>query len=231
MSFWKSLFVKSRKSAKGALSIESLSKEAFNYISEALSIIESQVDIKPGTWVVASTGSEGKVMEAARKFEASFQIHPENPLLHYAYASCLHLSMQYKPTEDEMRKCAETHAEFILAKLAVEGWEKWQSMFTLPPWGTTTKAFHPALSQMVKTSILLAVRDTIFPRTTLFLRDAQGDFQDLQALRSARITLASVISPVSDPQVIRIYAKIYDNPSNPYESIFLNRLLAVSFRI
>lgn len=226
MSFWKSLFGKSRQSAKGALGIESLSKEASNYISEALSIIESQVVIKPEMVQVASTGSEGKVMEAARKFEAALQTHPKSPLLHYAYASCLHLSLQYKSAEDEMRKCAETHPEFILAKLAVEGWGKWQSMFTLPPWGTTTKAVHPAISQIVKTGILLAVKDAIVPRATLFLRDAQGDFQDLQALRSARITLASVISPVSDPQVIGIYAKIYDNPSNPYDV----EILEIPFR-
>lgn len=226
MSFWETLFGKARKSAKGALGTESLSKEASNYISEALSIIESQVDIKPEMVQVTGAGSEGIVIEAARKFEAAFQLHPETPLLHYAYASCLHLSMQYKSAEDEMRKCAEIHPAFIPAKLALEGWGKWQSMFTLPPWGTTTKAVHPALSQIVKTSILLAVRDGIVPRATFFLRDAQGDFQDLQALRSARITLASVISPVRDPQVIGIYAKIYDNPSNPYDV----EILEIPFR-
>jgi len=242
MTFWKRLFGKKKeyekpervsakkqiqsphpkleltgKSVKGALGTESLSKEASNFISEALRIIESQVDIKPGMVQVASTGSGGKVMEAARKFEAAFQLHPKNSLLHYAYASCLHLGMQYKSAEDEMRKCAETHPDFILAKLALEGWGKWQSMFTLPPWGIKTKTVHPALSQIIKTSIMLAVRDGIVPRATLFLRDAQGNFRNLQALRSARITLASIISPVRDPQVIGIYAKIYDDPSNPYD--------------
>jgi hypothetical protein len=226
MSFWISIFGKTKKSVKEPLGTKSLSTEASNYISEALSIIESQVDIKPEMVHIASTGSEGKVMEAARKFDAAFQLHPETPLLHYAYASCLHLSMQYKSAEDEMRKCAETHPEFILAKLALEGLEKWQSMFTLPPWGTKTNAVHPALSQILNTSILLAVRDSIVPRSAIFLRDAQGDFQDIQALRSARITLGSVISPVKDPQVIGIYAKIYDNPSNPYDV----EILEIPFR-
>jgi len=156
------------------------------------------------------------VMAAVRKFDAAFQLHPENPLLHYAYASCLHLAMQYKSAEDEMKKCSETHPYFILANLALEGWERWQPVFTLPPWGIKTKTVHPYISKILKTSIMLAVRDGIVPRATLFLRDAQGDFQNLQALRSARITLASVISPVNAPQVIGVYAKIYDDPSNPY---------------
>lgn len=226
MSFSKNLFGKPENSTKESSGTESLSKEASNYCSEALSIIESQVVIEPESWVVQSTGSEGKVMEAAQKFKAASQLHPKNPLLHYAYASCLHLSMQYKSAEDEMRKCVETHPEFIPAKLALEGWGKWKSMFTLPPWGKTITAIHPALSQILKTSILLSVRDFIVPRAAIFLRDAQGDFQDIQALRSARITLGSVISPVRDPQVIGIYAKIYDNPTNPYDV----EILEIPFR-
>ena len=226
MPFWENLYGKPKKSEKDSSGTESLSKEASNYISEALSIIESQVAIKPEIVVVAGTGSEGKVMEAAQKFKAASHLHPKNPLLHYAYASCLHLSMQYKSAEDEMRKCTETHPEFIPAKLALEGWGKWESMFTLPPWGKTTKAVHPALSQTLKTSILLSVRDSIVPRAAIFLRDAQGDFQDIQSLRFARITLGSVISPVRDPQVIGIYAKIYDNPVNPYDV----EILEVPFR-
>lgn len=205
-----------RKSTKAAFDT-SLSKSS-NYISEALSIIDSHVDIYlGGRYVVRGAGSEGPVMEATRKFKAAFQLYPENPLLHYAYVSCLHLAMQYKSAEDEMRKCAETHPDFILARLALEGWKKWRSMFLLPPWGIKTKSVHPALSRMIKTGVLLPVRDGIVPRATFFMRDVQGAFQNLQALRYARITLSSVISPVRDPQVIGIYAKIYDDPSNPYD--------------
>lgn len=210
------------KKKKRALDTESLSKEASDYISEALNIIESQVIIKStGYREVLGAGSEGKLMEATRKFEATFQLHPKNPLLHYAYASCLHLALQHKSAEDEMRKCAESHPDFILAKLALEGRKKWDSMFVLPPWGIKTKTVHPALSHDIKTFTVLPVRDGIVPRATLFLRDAQGDFQNLQALQSARITLASVISPVRDPQVIGIYAKVYDDPNNPYDAEFL----------
>ena len=209
------LFTKKNTMKNDLKSIQS--KEASNYISEALSIIESQVDINEELVSVMSIGSEGKIMEATRKFQAAFQLHPENPLLHYAYASCLHLAMQNKSAEDEMRKCTKAHPNFILAKLALEGWEKWESMYTLPPWGIKTKTVHPALSQIIKTCIMLSVRDGIVPRATIFLRDVQGDFQNLQALKSARITITSIISPVRDTQVIGIYAKIYDDPRNPYD--------------
>jgi hypothetical protein len=218
MSFWKSLFGKKIAGVSDtALSLESLSNIARENISQSLEIIEGQVKIEPGMVQVESTGSSGKIMEAVRKFEIILEQHRDNPLLHYAYASSLHLAMQYKSAEDEMKKCSETHPDFILAKLALEGWGKWQSMFTLPPWGTQTKTIHPALSQAIKTSILLPVRDGLVPRAALFLRDVRGDFQNIQALRSARITVASVISAVRYPQIIGIYAKVYDNPNNPFD--------------
>ena len=179
MSLLKHLFGKKNGPVSDEmLNLQSFSKTAQENISEALTIVEGHVKIGPGNWLILSTGSEGMVMEAARKFEAACNMHPENPLLQYVYASCLHLAMQYKSAEDEMKKCAETHPNFIHAKLAVKGWEKWRSMFILPPWGKTTKTVHPALSETVQTSILLAVRDVIVPRTTLFLRDAHDDFQD-----------------------------------------------------
>jgi len=192
------------------------SKETSNYISEALNIIDSAVKFELGSIIVEGGGSEGIVMEAVKKLETAFQLHPEDPLLHYAYASCLHLALQYKIAKEEMKKCVINHPDFLIAKLSLEGWEKWMGLFKLPHFGKNTKKLPPVLAQKIKTNVLLAVRDGINPRATLFLRDFMGDFQDLQALKSARISLASVISTVIDPQVIGIYARIHDNPTNPY---------------
>lgn len=218
MSYWKRLFGKKTAGVSDtSLSLESLSSIARENISQALKIIEGQVKIEPSMVQVENAGSGGKVMEAVRKFEIVLEQYPDNPLLHYAYASSLHLAMQYKSAEDEMKKCSETHPDFILAKLALEGWGKWQSMFKLPPWGARTKTIHHALSQTIQTSILLPVRDGLVPRAALFSRDARGDFQNVQALRAAKITIASVISAVRHPQVIGIYAKVYDNPNNPFD--------------
>lgn len=192
------------------------SPEASSYISEALRIIEAQVEIGPGSVHVSDAGSEGIVMEAARKLEAARTLHPDNALLHYAYASGLHLAMQYKSAEEVMKDCAQSHPDFAWAQVAIQGWAKWQSPFTLPPWGQETNTVHPAISQTVKTCILLSARDGLVPRAVLFLRDAGGDFQDLQALRTAKIDLATVISAVRDPRVVGIYGSIYDNPGSPY---------------
>jgi len=185
-------------------------------IFEAIELIEAQVHIEPDYINIKSTGSKGEIMEAVEKLKATFELHLENPILHYAYASALDLAAQHKTAKDEMQKCLENHPNFILAKLAIDGWDNLRSLFTLPPWSIDTSSVHPAISQIVKTCILLSTRDNIIPRATLFFRDSQNIFQNIQALRSARIEIASVISPVTNPQVIGIYAKVFDDPVNPF---------------
>ncbi len=200
---------------------EQLSHEALTHISAALQIIEAQVKIEKieGRFctIVHSAGSEGKVMEAVRRFDEAHKIHPDNALLHYAYASCLLLAKQGPEARDEMKKVSENHPDFTLARLALGGWDLWESPFNLPQWGQDSNFVHPMISQTlpVEGRGLYLVRDGYMPRATVFLRDA-GDFQDLEMLRSARIDLATVISPVSNPQVVGIYGKIWDNPRNAF---------------
>jgi hypothetical protein len=193
-----------------------LSPEASKLINDSLGIIESLVRMNKDSVQIDGIGSEGIMIKAANKLKESVQLHPDNPLIHYAYASCLHLALQNKTAEIEMRGCIQSHPDFILAKLAVEGWDRWNSMFALPPWGVNSKTVHPFISQIVKTATLISVRDGIVPRAAIFLRDVQGDFNNVLALESARISIASVISPFSDPDVVGIYTNIYDDPSNPY---------------
>lgn len=228
MTFWKRLFGQKKEYMENwDILAGSLSEEASNCISDALSIIESQVDIKLDMISIESTGAEGKIMEAVEKFKAALKLHPENPLLHYAYASSLDLGAQHKSCEEELKKCAEMHPDFILAKLALEGYGiKWLSMFTLPPFGLNTETLHPALSQIIKTNVLRPVRDVIVPRATIFMRDGQDEFKNLSNLQSVRIDLASVISPLRAPQIIGICIKIYDDPSNP----FISEVLGYPFK-
>ncbi len=199
----------------------SLPSEAATLISEALAIIDSQVQITLGTVAVTSTGSEGRTMEAARKLQTAHELCPDDASVHYAYACSLHLAAQYESARSVMQACAESHPTFALAQLALQNWTNWRSPFMLPPWSGEARTVHPAISQAVLVNDLRSVRDGLLPRAALFLRDSAGDFQDLQALRSAEITLATVISPVSNPQVIGVYAKIYDNPSSPYDVEYL----------
>jgi hypothetical protein len=192
-----------------------LSLEASRHVSAALEIVEAQVRIERGFVQVESTGAGEKLMEAAHKLEEAHKLHPRNPLLHYAWASALHLAWQHKSAEDEMRGLAQSNPDFLLAGFAIEGWERWAPPFKLPPWSSNTTSVHPAISASVVTGVLLAVRDGLEPRATLFLRDTGGDFRDVRALRSARLDITTVISPVTNPQIVGIYASIWDDPSRP----------------
>jgi hypothetical protein len=74
------------------------------------------------------------------------------------------------------------------------------------------------ISRTVTKTIMLPVRDGIRPRAALFFRDAHEELNDVEAMQKAdilHIALATVISSVSNPQVVCVYAKICDNPSNP----------------
>ncbi len=193
-----------------------LSKEAEALIAEALKIIEASVHIHGDFVRVDGAGSEGVVMEAARKLEAARQIHPESAILHFAYASALHVAAQYKTAEEVMKSCADAHPDFPLSPLAVEGWTRWKSPFALPPWNRDPRGVLDAVSQLVKTNVLLPTRDGLLPRATLFYRDAEHNFQNLQALQNARIELATVISAVHELPLVGIYGRIYDDPANPF---------------
>jgi hypothetical protein len=124
--------------------------------------------------------------------------------------------MQYKSAREAMENCARSHPEFLLAKFALKSWNnpQWKSLFQLYQFGPDTRIIPPMFSEIVKKTIMLPVRDGIRPRAALFFKDAQGNL-DAEALQKATITLATVISPVSNPQIVCVYAKICDNPSNP----------------
>lgn len=172
---------------------QATSKEVFSLVSEAVGIIEAHVQILPEGVIVKSTGSESEVMEAAHKIEIAHNLQPENEIIHYAYASALHLAMQNKSAEDVMKKCATSHHNFLLAQLAVEGWNNWKSPFILPSWGKEADIITSAISQRVISCILLSTRDYILPRATLFFRDTGGDFDNLQALSEAKILYSAGI--------------------------------------
>ncbi len=194
----------------------SLSKEALRLIQEALQIVEKQVEVHRDFVSVQGTGAEGPVMDVARKLELAHGLHPESALLHFGYGSGLHVASQFKSAEEVMKACLLAHPDFPLARFAVEGWGQWKSPFTLPVWTRDSVQVPQAISDTVKTNIILSVRDGILPRATFFYRDAVGDFKDLHALQNARIELATVVSMVNTPPVVGVYGRIYDDPTNPF---------------
>ena len=186
-------------------------------IREALQIIEPSVAVGSQVTVVKSAGAEGQVIEGARKLEQAHELMPNDPVLHYAWASALHLAMQYKTAEEEMRRLVEAIPQFLLGRCAIQGWERWQSHFKLPPWGASTTAVHPAISAKVKQLVLLGVRDGLMPRATLFVRVGAGEIQNPKVLLAAKIDIMSMISPITKPQLMAICARIWENPKIPWE--------------
>ena len=155
-------------------------------------------------------------MAAVRKLEEAHQLAPGDPFLHYAWACGLALAMQYPPAKGELEKIVQTSPHFLLAKLAIEGWGEWNPPFYLPPWSPGTLEVHPLIASMVKFSILLPVRDGLMPRAALFFRDANKDLRNPEGLASVRVEVATVISSFTDPQVVGVYAKVWDDPPQSF---------------
>ena len=201
--------------AEEVVTTEDRSPEAEALISEALVIIEKEVDIRPGSSTVFG-GLDSPVMEAANKLEAAHKLHLEDSALHYAWALSLELAQQ-KTARIEMEALAEEDPDFLLARFAVDGWDRFgESLFKLPPCGPETSTVHPAISGAIKKSNVLGVRDGITPRVTLFLRDVNNSFSDAVALHGAKINLATVISPETDETLIAVYAQVCEDPGNPF---------------
>jgi hypothetical protein len=185
-------------------------------VNEALEIIETKaVQIIPGG-IIKSGGDASVAMDAANKLEQAHQLKPDDAWLHYAWASALHLAMQYKTAREEMERLMDTHPDFLWAKLALEGWDRWEGSFTLPPWEPGIQSVHPGISAEIKLGYVLGTRQKLEPRATLFLRDSRGDFQGLTTLESTRIDITTVLSD-SEPLLAVVYARIWDNPTNPYQ--------------
>lgn len=183
-------------------------------LKNALVIIDRNVEVPNYGMVIAkSAGSDGELMKAAQLLREEHQRRLDNPLIWYAYASALRLAMQSESALVEMQALAKSHSGFNLAQYAIRGWVEWKSHFGLPPWSAGIESLHPALVRAVKASVLLPTRDGIEPRATFYFRDTGGDINP-RAVQNVRIALTTVISPVV-PQVVGIYASVFDNPDNP----------------
>lgn len=182
-------------------------------IAEAITIAEEHVE--PGAQVHFG-GSDSPVMGAADRLRQALELRPEDPYLHYALASALASAFQFATAREEMDRLVAAHPDFLPARFAVAGWEKWISLFELPSWTEATTSPDPFILGLVQRALLVATRDGLVPRATLFFRDAGGDLAPA-AVREASIDLATVVSPYATvPQLVALYARVNDNPSDPY---------------
>jgi hypothetical protein len=213
--------------------MDHLSREARTLVTDALAILESHVQVQQiagGTFVlVDGSGSEGLVMEAAQKLDAAHKLHPNQPVLHYAYISALILASQNLSAKSEMSVLASSNEDFVLARWAIAGWNKFcvKPLFIAPPWGPETTSVPSAIASEVKTCAILATRDGVVPRATLFFRYSNGAFADPKALRAARIEITAVLDEDTRPPVCGIFIRVWDDPSNALNTEALNLPLSL----
>ena len=182
---------------------------------EAVTALEANVTIAPGM-MSALSGPDSPVGLAADRLGDAQRLRPDDVRLHYAWASALAVAAQWQTARAEMDRLLVDHPDFHPARSAVDGWERWTPLFGLPPWGPAVTSPHPSILRRVTRTLLVATRDGLEPRATLFIRDAAGDLS-ADAVAGARVDLATVISPVAaTPQLVVLYARIWDQPTSPF---------------
>ena len=191
------------------------SKKASTCITEALAIIDSQIEFDFESSEVTIRDVAGQLIDASLKFKTAYKLQPDNPLLHYAYASSLHCAGQIQNARKEMERCQLAHSDFKLASMALNSWDNWCSFFTLPPWNSDIRKAPACISKILQTSMLLPVRKRIWPRAVQFIRDVNDDFHNLKALKSNKIQTLNMISPITDPQIFALFIAINKNAGKP----------------
>ena len=217
MIFFKKLFGK-KTIRDGTSDYTVFSKKAFTCITEALAIIDSQIKSDFESSDVTILNDVGQLIDASLKFKTAHQLQPDNPLLHYAYASALHCAGQIQSARKEMERCLLANSGFKLASMALNSWDNWRSFFMFPPWNSNKikiRKVPASISKILQTSMLLPVRDCICPRAVQFIRDVNDDFHNLKSFKATDIQTMNMISPITDPQIFALFIAINKNAGKP----------------
>jgi hypothetical protein len=192
------------------------SSEAMECIANATKIIDDNTEFGDQFIHIKSSGSAGIIAEAATLFKKVADMYPDDAQLHFAYASCLLHSLQGPVALNEMKKIIKTHPDFDYAQIAIRGWEKWESIFTLPFIVENSKIPRIISSTLpIGASGLFALRQGYRPISAIFYRN-DGTINNLEALRTADIKTTTIVSKISEPQVIGIYTRVFDDPKHPF---------------
>ena len=194
------------------------SKKALTCITDALAIIDSQIKSDFESSEATIRNDLGQLIDAGLKFKTAHELQPDNPLLHYAYASALHCAGQIQSARKEMERCLVANSDFKLASMALNSWDNWWPLFKLPPWNSDKRKIRkvPAcISKILHTSILLPVRECISPRAVQFIRDVNNDFHNFKSFKTAEIQTMNMISPITDPQIFALFIAINKNAGKP----------------
>ncbi len=206
-----------KKKPDYAIHCQTLSPETKARIKEALYIIESRIQFDTQVYEAAIQDSDSQLIDASLKLKEAHNLEPDNPLLHYAYASALHCAGQIENARKEMERCLFAYPDFKLPALALNGWDNWRPFFRLPPWNHNKGETPASIANILETSMLLPVRECIAPRAVLFIRDVKGEFQDMESIAPNRIRTMNMISPITDPQIFALFVSIDKKADQSFE--------------
>jgi hypothetical protein len=184
-------------------------------VNDALSQIESGMSMSGSATAVDGS----KAMAAVEKLSAAHQLLPDNPLLHYAWASALFLAMQHKSAEDEIRQLAKAHPDYLLARLSAAAFDEGLGMshFMFPAFGANTRSLPDPIARKVQTGTLVPVRDGLEPRAAAFQRNP-GYIKNLNALKTAKVDITAEYITGTDPLVFAVFLRVWDDSSNPFRT-------------
>jgi hypothetical protein len=187
-------------------------------LRQAIQSLTSYISLSPGFHAVKGAGSEGEVMVAVEQFKRLHERYSGCYELHYAYAAALQVAAQGKSAEDVLTKCVKGHPGEWLARetLKQKALYSWNPFFQ-PEFSSAEGAkVHPLINDFVKTVVLVPTRKQLVPRAVLFLRDGANELPTTK-LRACKMEFMTTISQVTNPQVIAINCRIYDDPNNPFQ--------------
>jgi len=189
------LFLISMTFAQGVANPSGDTKQSL--IAQALSIIETHLDIGSDLVGIRSAGNRGEVMRAAVLLKQACDLAPADDQLRYARISALRLAAQFKTAGEELNAFIRAKPGFALARYSAESWSGNEtiapSVFCYPVWTPTTTTVPEMYAKHIKTFILFPARDGIYPRAVVFERDTDGWWTPSR-LKDVKTDIAIVLS-------------------------------------
>ena len=191
-------------------------------LAQAMDALMANVTISPAGNEIDGAGAAGPVMDAVEIFSALHDAYPYSKYLHYAWAAALSVAAQGKTAMAVLDACIQLHPGFWLAEAtkAQKALISWNPFYLPECTPQPGEAVHPFIQQVAVGDVPMAIRQGIVPRAVIFLRDIHDEL-DAATLASSPIAFTTVISEVNNPQVVAIYGRIEDDPTDPYQIAIL----------
>ena len=186
-------------------------------LAQAIAALMANVTISPEGHAIDGAGAAGPIMDAVYLFSELHDAYPFSKYLHYAWAAALSVAVQGKTADAALTACIQSHPGFWLAQAtktqkALISWNPFYLPECTPLPGMPV---HPFIEHVATGQVLMAIRQGVVPRAAIFLRDDDDDL-DVATFTACPAAFTTLISAISNPQVVAIYGRLEDDPVDPY---------------